>query len=157
MLYRLLADLTAVVHLMFIGYVVVGGFLAWWMSRTLWLHIAAAVAEEARRLGYSRLGILGTRYLMEGPVYPDALKESGIDPAAVWNIYRGGPDSARGLSVDFLAGYKFFQVREDLARPGLVRVLEAAGLADIEWYHRGPVTSRGETTERLYVVARKPE
>ena len=39
----------------------------------------------------------------------------------------------------------------------IVRVLEAAGLADIEWYHRGPVTSRGETTERLYVVARKPE
>lgn len=36
---------------------------------------------------------------------------------------------------------------------GLVR---AAGLTDVEWYLRGPVESRGETTERLYVVARKP-
>jgi aspartate racemase len=43
-----------------------------------WLHIAQVVAEEARRLGYSRLGILGTNYLMEGPVYPDALREFRI-------------------------------------------------------------------------------
>jgi aspartate racemase len=38
-----------------------------------WLHIARAVAEEAHRLGYARLGILGTKYLMEGPVYTEAL------------------------------------------------------------------------------------
>ncbi len=36
-------------------------------------------------------------------------------------------------------------------------VLERAGLADIEWYHRGPFTGRGETTERLYLLARKPD
>lgn len=39
-----------------------------------WLHIAEAVAREASRLGYVRLGILGTKYLMEGPVYPEALE-----------------------------------------------------------------------------------
>src|SRR5205814_8900520 len=33
------------------------------------LHIAGAVAEAAHRLGYARLGILGTKYLMEGPLY----------------------------------------------------------------------------------------
>ena len=44
-----------------------------------WLHIALAVAEEADRLGYARLGILGTKYLMEGPVYPDALEEFRIE------------------------------------------------------------------------------
>jgi aspartate racemase len=44
-----------------------------------WLHIAGAVAEEAHRLGYVRLGILGTKYLMEGPVYPVALDEFGIE------------------------------------------------------------------------------
>ena len=44
-----------------------------------WIHIATAVAEEARRLGFERLGILGTRYLMEGPVYPDALQEFRIE------------------------------------------------------------------------------
>lgn len=44
-----------------------------------WLHIASAVAEEAHRLGYVRLGILGTKYLMEGPVYPGALEEFRIE------------------------------------------------------------------------------
>src|SRR5256885_4397722 len=40
-----------------------------------WLHIVKPVAEEASRHGYRRLGILGTKYLMEGPVYPETLKE----------------------------------------------------------------------------------
>ena len=47
-----------------------------------WLHIAEVVAEEARGLGFKRLGILGTRYLMEGPVYPGALARYGIE----WRI-----------------------------------------------------------------------
>jgi aspartate racemase len=42
------------------------------------LHIAHAVAEEARSFGFKRLGILGTRYLMEGPVYSETLKEYGL-------------------------------------------------------------------------------
>lgn len=44
-----------------------------------WIHIAGAVAEEASRAGYARLGILGTKYLMEGPVYPESLKEFRIE------------------------------------------------------------------------------
>ncbi|HEX8354917.1 MAG TPA: amino acid racemase, partial [Pyrinomonadaceae bacterium] len=44
-----------------------------------WLHIAGAVSEEAHRLGYGRLGILGTKYLMEGPVYPAELGKFGIE------------------------------------------------------------------------------
>ena len=36
-------------------------------------------------------------------------------------------------------------------------VAEAAGLVDLEWYHRGPFVSRGETTERFYLLARKPD
>jgi aspartate racemase len=43
-----------------------------------WLHIADAVADEAERGGYRHLGILGTRYLMEGPVYPSKLEPRGI-------------------------------------------------------------------------------
>ncbi len=43
-----------------------------------WLHIARVVAAEARRQGHARLGILGTRYLMEGPVYPAALAPAGL-------------------------------------------------------------------------------
>ncbi|GAB2457605.1 hypothetical protein GCM10027062_41960 [Nocardioides hungaricus] len=33
-------------------------------------------------------------------------------------------------------------------------LVEAAGLVDVEWYRRGPVESRGETTERLYLIGR---
>ncbi|HZI85264.1 MAG TPA: amino acid racemase [Pyrinomonadaceae bacterium] len=44
-----------------------------------WLHIAVAVAEEAHRLGYARLGILGTKYLMEGTVYSEALEKFRIE------------------------------------------------------------------------------
>jgi len=44
-----------------------------------WLHIAAAVAAEASRSGYARLGILGTKYLTESDVYPEALKEFNIE------------------------------------------------------------------------------
>ena len=44
-----------------------------------WLHIARAVAAEAHRFAYARLAILGTKYLMEGPVYPDVLREFKIE------------------------------------------------------------------------------
>jgi len=44
-----------------------------------WLHIAREVAAEAKRRGFRRLAVLGTRYLMEGPVYPPALKTAGIE------------------------------------------------------------------------------
>jgi aspartate racemase len=44
-----------------------------------WLHIAGAVAEEAHRSGYSRLGILGTKYLTESSVYPEALEAFKIE------------------------------------------------------------------------------
>jgi aspartate racemase len=44
-----------------------------------WLHIAATVAEEAHRAGYVRVGILGTKYLMEGSVYSEALEGFGIE------------------------------------------------------------------------------
>src|SRR6201987_3734625 len=44
-----------------------------------WLHIAREVAAEARRRQFKRLAVLGTRYLMEGPVYREALKAAGIE------------------------------------------------------------------------------
>ncbi len=44
-----------------------------------WIHIARPVSEEAQRHGYRRLGIMGTKYLMEGPVYPEILKEFRLD------------------------------------------------------------------------------
>jgi aspartate racemase len=44
-----------------------------------WIHIASPVAEESHRLGYLRLGILGSKYLAEGPVYPEVLEGFGIE------------------------------------------------------------------------------
>ncbi len=44
-----------------------------------WIHIAEEVAAEAIRHGYQRLAILGTRFLMEGSVYPTKLAAVGID------------------------------------------------------------------------------
>jgi len=44
-----------------------------------WLHIAEEVASEAAGRNYRRLGILGTRYLMEGPVYPTKLAAKKIN------------------------------------------------------------------------------
>jgi len=38
----------------------------------------------------------------------------------------------------------------------VVATVEATGLVDLEWYLRGPLPARGETTQRLYVVGRKP-
>jgi uncharacterized protein YceH (UPF0502 family) len=38
----------------------------------------------------------------------------------------------------------------------VVALVERAGLVDVEWYRRGPVAALGETSERLYVVARTP-
>jgi aspartate racemase len=38
-----------------------------------WLHIADAVMGEAAARGYGRVGLTGTKWLMEGPVYPAAL------------------------------------------------------------------------------------
>jgi aspartate racemase len=35
-----------------------------------WLHIAQAVADEAAARGFHRLGLLGTRWLVTGDVYP---------------------------------------------------------------------------------------
>ncbi|HEY7190633.1 MAG TPA: amino acid racemase [Vicinamibacterales bacterium] len=43
-----------------------------------WLHIAEEVASVAASRDVTRLGILGTRYLMEGPVYPSKLAARGI-------------------------------------------------------------------------------
>ena len=44
-----------------------------------WLHIVEEVANEARRQNYRRLALLGTRYTMEGPVYPAKLAAAGIE------------------------------------------------------------------------------
>lgn len=43
-----------------------------------WLHIAQALAEVAQKRGLRRLGLLGTRYLLESDVYPRVLRTRGL-------------------------------------------------------------------------------
>ena len=45
-------------------------------------------------------------------------------------------------------------VLHDLAE--VVRLVEDAGMTEVEWYHRGANQARGEISERLYVVGHKP-
>jgi len=44
-----------------------------------WLHIAEEVAKVASQREFRRVLLLGTRYLMEGPVYPPKLGSQGIE------------------------------------------------------------------------------
>lgn len=43
-----------------------------------WLNIVDVVAEEATRRGYRRLGLTGTRWLVESEVYPERLAAHGL-------------------------------------------------------------------------------
>jgi aspartate racemase len=43
-----------------------------------WIHIAEEVSSEAQRRGFKQVAVLGTRYLMEGPVYRTKLAAAGI-------------------------------------------------------------------------------
>jgi len=44
-----------------------------------WLHIAEVVASKAVERGFRRVGITGTRYLVESEVYPEKLALRGVE------------------------------------------------------------------------------
>jgi aspartate racemase len=46
-----------------------------------WLHIADVVVAEATARSFRRLGILGTRWLVESSIYPDRLSAAGLSYA----------------------------------------------------------------------------
>jgi aspartate racemase len=46
-----------------------------------WMHIADVVAEEAVRRGFRKLGLTGTKYLVQSDVYPDRLRRRGLEYA----------------------------------------------------------------------------
>lgn len=56
------------------------------------LHIVEVVAETALAAGYRRVGILGTKYTMTGPLYPRELAARGIDAEI--------PDAADRRTID---------------------------------------------------------
>jgi aspartate racemase len=44
-----------------------------------WLHIAEVVAAQAAKRNFRRIGITGTRWLVESEVYPEKLTTSGLE------------------------------------------------------------------------------
>jgi aspartate racemase len=46
-----------------------------------WLHIAEIVADQAVGRGFRRLGLTGTRYLVDSDVYPEKLTARGLEYA----------------------------------------------------------------------------
>jgi aspartate racemase len=44
-----------------------------------WLHIAEGVAAQAAERGFRRLGLTGTRWLVESEVYPEKLTARGLE------------------------------------------------------------------------------
>ena len=45
-----------------------------------WLHIAEVVAAEAVERGFRRIGVTGTRWLVDSGIYPQKLAARGLEP-----------------------------------------------------------------------------
>ena len=81
-----------------------------------WLHIAEVVAAEASARGYRRIGLTGTKWLMEGPVYAEELVRP--DPAEREEINRIIMDElVRGQFKPAAIRY-FQQIMEKMKRAG---------------------------------------
>jgi aspartate racemase len=81
------------------------------------LHIAEIVAGRAREDGRRRVGLLGTRWTMEGPVYPAAFARHGLEQ-------RTPPPEDRAL-VDRVIFDELTQGRlVDASRREYVRIVE---------------------------------
>jgi len=81
------------------------------------LHIAEIVAVRAQRDGRRRVGLLGTRWTMEGPVYPAAFARAGLE-------LRVPPPSER-VTVDTIIFDELCQgVLRDESRAQYVRVID---------------------------------
>jgi aspartate racemase len=81
------------------------------------LHIGEVVAEQARRDGRAKVGILGTRFTMTGPVYPGALGRRGIG----WAV----PNEAdRKIIDDIIFEELCLGVFRDESRAAYVRIIE---------------------------------
>jgi len=81
------------------------------------LHIGEVLANEAVRAGRKKVGILGTKYTMAGPVYPGALGRRGIG----WAV----PDEAdRKIVNDIIFGELCLGTFTDESRDAYVRIID---------------------------------
>jgi aspartate racemase len=81
------------------------------------LHIGEVVADQAQRDGFRKVGILGTKWTMTGPVYPGAFGRRGIG----WAI----PDEADRKTIDdIIFGELCLGVFTDASREAYVRIID---------------------------------
>ena len=81
------------------------------------LHIGEEVAGEAAHLGYRKVGILGTKWTMTGPVYPGALGRRRI----AWEI----PDEVdRQLINEVIFDELCLGIFTDQSREAYVKIIE---------------------------------
>jgi aspartate racemase len=81
-----------------------------------WLHIADAVMAEAKARGYRRVGLTGTRWLTEGPVYPaDLVRPAAAEREEINRIIMD--ELVRGVFKPAAVEY-FQEVMEKMKRAG---------------------------------------
>lgn len=124
MVYSALAEITVVVHLAFIAYVVAGGFLAWRWPRTIWLHACAAA------WGFASIVV-------------------GIDCplTALENWARANADGSSLPTTGFIDHYLTGVIYPDSAL-GAVRLLAASAVV-VSWVGFCAFRSRSKATLRL--------
>jgi aspartate racemase len=88
-----------------------------------WLHIAEVVAAEAVRSGARRVGILGTRWLVEGEVYPEKLDAAGV-------AWCRPPVAERDVVNGIIFGDLVYGRVADEGRRALVGIVERLGTRD---------------------------
>jgi aspartate racemase len=88
-----------------------------------WIHIADTVGAEAQRIGSERVGLLGTRFTMTGPVYPEMLAGRGIEVIVPTDADQADVD--RIIFDELIDGVirpssrgRYIDVIEELARRG---------------------------------------
>lgn len=82
------------------------------------LHIAEIVAQRAAAEGYTCVGLLGTKWTMEGPVYPAAFARHGIEQ-------RTPAQTDRKLVDDVIFGELTQGSLLDTSRTEYIRIIES--------------------------------
>jgi len=84
------------------------------------LHIARIVAERASADGRRCVGLLGTRWTMEGPAYPAAFARAGL-------AWRTPPPADRGIVDEVIFGELCRGVISAASRAEYVRIISSLG------------------------------
>lgn len=117
-MYRLLADATMVLHFGFLGYVTLGGFIAWRWPRTIVAHVAAVA-----------WGVLIVVFKLDCPL---------TGPEDYFRRKAGQQGLPDGFIDTYLTGVVYPAEHVDLVRLGVAVVVAAswAGLAITPWRRR---------------------